>query len=190
MRAAWLPPGGATQRPQPVSRTGADAGIRGQARRIRQAICIREENMRKTLLAGLALPLLALASMTAAAADPVVGRWKTIDGETGKPKSYVEITQAADGSFSGRIVELINPSRPNPTCDKCSDDRKGKPITGMEIIRGMKADGGGKYSGGTILKPDEGKVYKSKLALIDGGRKLEVSGCVAFICKSQTWIRE
>ncbi|RRN55953.1 DUF2147 domain-containing protein [Pseudoxanthomonas sp. SGNA-20] len=146
--------------------------------------------MRKTLLAGLALPLLALASMTATAADPVVGRWKTIDGETGKPKSYVEITQAADGSFSGRIVELINPSRPNPTCDKCSDDRKGKPITGMEIIRGMKADGGGKYSGGTILKPDEGKVYKSKLALIDGGRKLEVSGCVAFICKSQTWIRE
>ena len=146
--------------------------------------------MRKTLLAGLALPLLALASMTAAAADPVVGRWKTIDGDSGKPKSIVEITQAPNGVVTGRIVELLNPSKPNPVCDKCKDDRKGKPITGMEIIRGMKADGGGKYSGGTILKPDEGKVYKSKLALIDGGRKLEVSGCVAFICKSQTWIRE
>ena len=146
--------------------------------------------MRKTLfVALLALPL-SLASLQAAAADPVVGKWKTIDSETGKPKSIVEITQAPNGVVTGRIVELLNPSKPNPVCDKCKDDRKDKPITGMEIIRGMKAEGGGKYAGGTILKPDEGKVYKSKLALIDGGRKLEVSGCVAFICKSQTWIRE
>src|SRR5690606_29529136 len=97
--------------------------------------------MRKTLLAGLiAVPLMALAAV-ASAADPVVGRWKTIDGETGKPKSYVEITQAANGTLNGRIVELINPTKPNPACDKCKDDRKGKPITGMEIIRGMKAEG-------------------------------------------------
>lgn len=146
--------------------------------------------MRKTLLAAcLAAPLMAL-SFVASAADPVVGRWKTIDSDTGKPKSYVEISQAANGTLSGRIVELINPSRPDPTCDKCKDDRKNKPITGMEIIRGMKADGGGEYSGGTILKPDEGKVYKSKMELVEGGKKLEVSGCIAFICKSQTWIRQ
>ncbi|WP_447730614.1 DUF2147 domain-containing protein [Pseudoxanthomonas suwonensis] len=136
------------------------------------------------------LAALVLLPALAQAADPVVGRWKTIDGETGKPKSYVEITQAANGTLNGRIVELINPSKPNPTCDKCKDDRKDKPITGMEIIRGMKAEGGGKYAGGTILKPDEGKVYKSKMALIEGGRKLEVSGCVAFICKSQVWERQ
>ena len=146
--------------------------------------------MHKTLLAiCLAIPLMAL-SLTAMASDNVVGRWKTIDGDTGKPKSYVEISQAANGTFSGRIVELLNPSKPNPTCDKCKDDRKNKPITGMEIIRGMKADGGGEYSGGTILKPDEGKVYKSKMKLIDGGSKLEVSGCIAFICKSQVWLRQ
>lgn len=146
--------------------------------------------MRKTLLAGLiAVPLMALAAV-ASAADPVVGRWKTIDGETGKPKSYVEITQAANGTLNGRIVELINPSKADPACDKCKDDRKGKPITGMEIIRGMKAEGGGKYAGGTILKPDEGKVYKSKMELVEGGRKLEVSGCIAFICKSQVWERQ
>ncbi|MBO9718462.1 MAG: DUF2147 domain-containing protein [Pseudoxanthomonas sp.] len=146
--------------------------------------------MRNTLFASLlALPL-ALASMQATAADSVVGRWKTIDGETGKPKSIVEITQAPNGIISGHIVELLNPSKPNPVCDKCKDDRKNKPITGMEIIRGMKAEGGGAYSGGTILKPDEGKVYKSKMELIEGGKKLEVSGCIAFICKSQTWLRQ
>jgi uncharacterized protein (DUF2147 family) len=146
--------------------------------------------MRNTLFASLlALPL-ALASMQATAADSVVGRWKTIDGETGKPKSIVEITQAPNGVISGHIVELLNPSKPNPVCDKCKDDRKNKPITGMEIIRGMKAEGDGAYSGGTILKPDEGKVYKSKMELIEGGKKLEVSGCIAFICKSQTWLRQ
>ena len=131
---------------------------------------------------------LALA-MPALAADPAVGRWKTIDGDTGQAKSIVEISQNADGSLSGRIVELLNPSRPNPTCDKCKDDRKNKPITGMEIIRGMRRDGED-YAGGTILKPDEGKVYKSKMELVEGGSKLEVSGCVAFICKSQTWLRQ
>ena len=129
------------------------------------------------------------ASLPAHAADPAVGRWKTIDDETGQPKSIVEISQNANGTFSGRIVELLNPSKPNPTCDKCKDDRKGKPITGMEIIRGMKRDGDD-YSGGTILKPDEGKVYKSKMELVEGGSKLEVSGCVAFICKSQVWLRQ
>lgn len=144
--------------------------------------------MRKILhTACLALPL-AMLSMSAAAADPV-GRWKTIDDQTGKPKSIVEISRNSNGTFTGRIVELLNPSKPNPVCDKCKDDRKNKPITGMEIIRGMKQDGEA-FSGGTILKPDEGKVYKSKMELIDGGQKLEVSGCIAFICKSQTWIRQ
>ena len=144
----------------------------------------------------LSRPLLVLAMLafsgaaSAQSATSAVGRWKTIDSETGKPKSIVEITQAANGTISGRIVELINPSKPNPTCDKCKDDRRNKPITGMEIIRGMKAEGGGEYAGGTILKPDEGKVYKSKMELVDGGKKLEVSGCIAFICKSQTWIRQ
>ena len=146
--------------------------------------------MRSILIALLATALLFGTPPAASAADSAVGRWKTIDDETGKPKSIVEITQAPSGTVSGHIVELFNPSKPNPTCDKCSDDRKDQPITGMEIIRGMKASGSGKYAGGTILKPDEGKVYKSKMVLVEGGKKLEVSGCIAFICKSQTWLRQ
>ena len=144
--------------------------------------------MRKSPL-SITLAMLLATALPAAAADPAVGRWKTIDGDTGQAKSIVEISQNADGSLSGRIVELLNPSRPNPTCDKCKDDRKNKPITGMEIIRGMRRDGED-YAGGTILKPDEGKVYKSKMELIEGGSKLEVSGCVAFICKAQVWLRQ
>ena len=145
--------------------------------------------MRNKLLATLLiLPLLG-ASLSAAATD-ATGRWKTIDNETGKAKSIVEISRAANGTLTGRIVELLNPSKPNPVCDKCKDDRKGKPITGMEIIRNMKPEGANAWAGGTILKPDEGKVYKSKMQLLEGGKKLEVSGCVAFICKEQVWVRQ
>ena len=144
--------------------------------------------MRKTLFA-LAIGLAAVPIL--ASAQSPVGKWKTIDDETGKAKSIVEITQASNGTLQGRVIEILSSDRgPNPTCDKCKDDRKNKPITGMEIIRGMKAEGGGEYAGGTILKPDEGEVYKSKMQLTDGGKTLEVSGCIAFICKSQTWLRQ
>lgn len=145
--------------------------------------------MCKTLIAACLTAPLMILSISASAGD-AMGRWKTIDSDTGKPKSIVEITRTANGTLSGRIVELLSPSKPNPVCDKCKDDRKNKPITGMEIIRGMKADGTNAWSGGTILKPDEGKVYKSKMELIEGGKKLEVSGCIAFICKSQVWVRQ
>lgn len=136
----------------------------------------------------LALPL-TFATGLAQANNSAEGRWRQIDPDTNRAKSIVEITRASNGALNGRIVELINPSRPNPVCDKCEDDRRNRPITGMEIIRGMRADGTGKWKGGKILKPDEGKVYNSKMALIDGGRKLEVSGCIAFICKTQVWER-
>jgi len=129
-----------------------------------------------------------LVSLPALAAD-AAGRWRTIDDETGQAKSIVEIERSSDGIYSGRIIELFNPSRPDPTCDKCADDRKDQPITGMEIIRNMRASGSDAYSGGTILKPDEGKVYRSKMKLTQNGERLEVSGCVLFICRSQTWER-
>ena len=136
----------------------------------------------------LALPLALLAPL-AQANTSAEGRWRQIDPDTNRAKSIVEITRTSTGQLNGRIIELINPSRPNPVCDKCEDDRRNRPITGMEIIRGMRADGTGKWKGGKILKPDEGKVYNSKMALIEGGRKLEVSGCIAFLCKTQVWER-
>jgi len=146
--------------------------------------------MRKTLIATLlVMPMLAL-SMSAAAAD-ATGRWKTIDDETGKVKSIVEVSKAANGSLTGKVVEIVNSARgPNPTCDKCSGANKNKPIKGMTILWNLKADGANEWTGGTILDPAKGKTYKSKATLLAGGDKLDVSGCVAFICRAQTWVRE
>ena len=138
----------------------------------------------------IALLLLAL-PMAAFAQSSPEGRWKTIDDETGKVKSIVEISKAANGTLQGKVVEVLSSDRgPNPTCDKCKGANKGKPIKGMTILWGLEADGDGEWSGGTVLDPAKGKTYKSKLELLEGGKKLGMSGCVAFFCRQQVWVRE
>ncbi|MGH8031217.1 MAG: DUF2147 domain-containing protein [Luteimonas sp.] len=139
--------------------------------------------MRNKLL----LLALTLLPMAAFAQSTPVGKWKTFDEDTGKARSIVEVTQANDGTLSGTVIETLYAA--NPICDLCSGDNKNKPIKGMTILWGLKKNGNA-YSGGTVLKPSAGKTYKSKAQLMDGGKKFEVSGCVAFICKQQVWTRE
>lgn len=144
----------------------------------------------KTLL--LALPL-CLAALSAQAADSAAGRWKTIDDKTGKVKSIVEISQAANGTLSGKVVEILHSDKgPNPVCDGCEGANKNKPVKGMTILWNLSQDKGttSKWSGGTILDPANGKTYRSKIELQPGSGKLDVSGCIAFICRAQTWVRE
>lgn len=142
----------------------------------------------KTLL--LALPL-CVAALSANAADGAAGRWKTIDDKTGKVKSIVEISQASNGTLSGKVVDILQSDKgPNPVCDGCKGANKDKPVKGMTILWDLKSDGASSWSGGTILDPANGKTYKSKMKLQAGGAKLDVSGCVAFICRAQTWVRE
>ncbi len=133
--------------------------------------------------------LVALLPAAAFAQQSPAGRWQTIDDDTGKVKSIVEITESG-GTLSGRVVEVLHSTRgPNPKCDDCKGANKGKPIEGMTILWDLKPGGDG-WAGGTILDPANGKTYKSKAKLIDGGAKLGVSGCVAFICREQVWVRE
>lgn len=137
----------------------------------------------------LLVALLAIVPAAAFAQNSPVGRWKTIDDETGKVKSVVEITQTAKGTLQGKVVEIVNSDRgPNPKCDKCSGANKDKPVKGMTILWGLR-ESGGSWSGGTILDPAKGKTYKSKAKMISAD-KLGVSGCLAFICREQTWVRE
>lgn len=142
-------------------------------------------SLKTMTLAALALG----ASSVFAAGESPVGRWQTIDDETGKPKSIVEIKEV-NGELQGSVVELINPSKPNPTCEKCEGDRKDKPIQGMTILWGIKKDGNG-WGDGKILDPQKGKVYGAKLEPEAGGQKLKVRGYlgVSALGRTQEWVR-
>ena len=143
----------------------------------------------KTVLAAAALTLFAGAAL--AQATPV-GVWKTIDDKTKAERAQIRITEN-NGVLSGKIEKLLAPdAKPDAVCDKCSDDRKDKPVVGMEILRGVKKDGDDAvWAGGTILDAGEGKVYKVRLTPADGGKKLEVRGYVGMpmLGRTQTWIR-
>ena len=142
--------------------------------------------MNKKLL--IAASLLALAGGALAQATPA-GLWKTIDDETKSEKSLVRIVDAA-GVLSGRIEKLLDASKQDAKCDKCTDARKDQPVTGMAIIEGVKKNAGEPYwDGGTILDPNNGKTYKVRLTPKDGGKTLEVRGFIGPFYRNQTWQR-
>ncbi|WP_299112657.1 DUF2147 domain-containing protein [uncultured Winogradskyella sp.] len=120
-------------------------------------------------------------------AQSVLGKWKTIDDETGKEKSIVEIYES-DGKIYGKIIELLNPSEENPKCSNCEGSKKDQSILNMVIIEGLEK-GDDVYEGGTILNPENGKTYKCRLKLEDDKGKLQVRGYVAFFYKTQYWKR-
>ena len=121
-----------------------------------------------------------------------VGLWKNIDDVSGKPKALIRITDNK-GALEGRLEKLFRApgSDQNPKCDKCEGALKDQPVQGMVFMSGLRKDGD-EYSGGEILDPDNGKVYKSKIKLIDGGKKLSVRGYIGMpmFGRSQVWVRE
>ena len=129
--------------------------------------------------------LFAALLMSAFSFAQIEGKWKTIDDESGKAKSIVEIWKKADGKYYGKISQLlIKPEHAN--CIECKDDRKNKPLVGMEIIRGLKKDGA-EFTGGSITDPKNGKSYKCTITR--DGDKLNVRGYmgISIIGRTQTW---
>lgn len=140
--------------------------------------------MKKILFAGIMICFGALLF-----GQSPVGTWKTIDDETGDAKSYVEITQASNGTLQGKVVKILTPGKENKKCTDCKGAKKDKPILGMEILWGLEKDGDG-WSGGKILDPNKGKEYKCKMSLKDNNT-LDVRGYIGFslIGRTQTWYR-
>lgn len=141
--------------------------------------------------AALAGVLLASAVTAMAQSDSAVGTWQTIDDHTGQPKALVQIADNG-GSLSGKVIKGLGANdQPERRCTACTDSRKDQLILGMTIISDMQKDGDG-WDHGQILDPENGKLYKCKMHLEDGGNKLVVRGYigVALLGRSQTWIRQ
>ena len=119
-----------------------------------------------------------------------VGAWRSYEDKTGQPKSIIEITEI-NGELQGKVGRVFSPPAPsaNPLCERCTGERKNKPIVGMQILWGVKKDGD-EYGGGHIFDLDTGKEFRAKLKLIDGGKKLEVRGSVGPFGRTVTWTRE
>jgi len=143
-------------------------------------------------LAGRALVAIAIAAsaMTTHAQMTPVGNWHSFDEKTGELKSLIVIADTG-GALNGRIEKLLRKEADQKgVCKECTDDRKDKPMLGLEIIRGAKqVDGKEVWEGGKILDPENGKNYTLRMTPIEGGKKLEVRGSIAFFGRTQTWVR-
>ncbi len=143
--------------------------------------------MKQTLIT---LALWASAAGSAWAQMTPVGVWHSVDDKTGETKAEIRLTEV-DGAVRGRIEKLLRKGADqNARCIDCEGDRKDQPVIGLEIIRGArKAAGKDVWEGGKILDPENGRDYTLRLTPIEGGRKLEVRGSIAFIGRTQTWVR-
>lgn len=139
------------------------------------------------LIAFAGIPLLAQAE------ESPVGLWKSIDDKSGKPKALIRITETG-GELQGKIEKLFleaDAPEKDPKCGKCEGTNKDQPIVGMTILTGLKKDGD-EYTGGKILDPGNGKLYSSKLSVIENNKKLNVRGYIGapIFGRTQTWLRE
>jgi uncharacterized protein (DUF2147 family) len=134
----------------------------------------------------LIFPLLFWAFL-ANAQSSVLGKWKTVDEETGEEKSVIEIFER-NGKVFGKIVKIFTQEDPDPICEACPEDdpRYRKKIIGMEIIQNMEKDDN-EYSEGSILDPQDGKIYRCKLWVED--ENLKVRGYWGPFYRTQTWKR-
>jgi uncharacterized protein (DUF2147 family) len=125
-----------------------------------------------------------MASVSAWSAS-VVGYWQTIDDETEKPKSIVELYEK-NGKVFGKVTDLI--TKPDDSvCKKCKGELKGKPIVGMNIVTGLSPEDDA-FQGGEILDPAKGKVYDAKIWL-ENDDTLKVRGYLGIFYRTQTWYR-
>lgn len=119
----------------------------------------------------------------------ITGRWVSVDDETGRDRSVVELKRSSNGTLTGTIVKIFPEpgDDPDPICDKCDGKQKNKRILGMRIIDGL-SESNGVWSGGTILDPESGKTYDCKIWEEEGA--LMVRGYLLFFYRTQEWRRE
>jgi len=143
------------------------------------------KKMKKSILLAISI---GFSFVSAVQSQSVVGKWKTIDDETGKPKSIVEVYEKS-GKIYGKIVDILDPQKKDKLCTECTGDEKNKPVLGMVIVKGLQKDAE-EFNGGSITDPVTGKKYKCFITL-EGKDKLKVRGYIGFslIGRTQYWHR-
>ncbi len=147
--------------------------------------------MKKTLTTAVVAVTMTFSVAWGQSATPV-GLWRSIDDNTGKPTALIRVTEFA-GRLQGRIEKIFpEPGESaNPLCEECEGNLKNQPVVGMIILKDLGRDGD-EYTGGQLLDPDSGKLYRCTMRLLDGGNRLIIRGYIGIplLGRSQEWLRE
>ncbi|PWG04493.1 DUF2147 domain-containing protein [Polaribacter aquimarinus] len=140
-------------------------------------------NMKKTLFT-----LLIFTMSFSINAQSIFGKWHSTNEDTGEIDSVIEVYKK-DGKAYAKIIEIKNPDRKNAVCDLCEGKNNNKPILGLNILTGLEKDDD-EWSGGKILDPRNGKIYKCYIKL-EEPNKLKIRGYIGFalIGKTAYWTR-
>lgn len=126
-------------------------------------------------------------SIISFAQTSIVGNWITVDDKTGQNFSIVQIYQAEDGLYYGKVAKILMGPE-DVVCTKCEGEDKNQPILDLVIIRGMHMEKG-ELRGGRVLDPNNGKFYYGKIYL--KGDKLVLRGSLdkaGILGRDQTWL--
>ena len=123
---------------------------------------------------------LPLAFMLAAVPAPgLAGDWVTPD------RSAIVRLGRCGSTLCGRIVRILAAGAPRDDIHNSDSALRSRPLVGIFVLSGFAPDGSGD---GRAYDPKSGRSYRARLRLNPGGT-LRVTGCVAIICRSQTWTR-
>jgi uncharacterized protein (DUF2147 family) len=108
-------------------------------------------------------------------AQSIFGKWESRDEKTNNVDSIIEVYKK-NGKAYAKIIAITDKTKNEALCTLCKDEKKNKPVLGMEILTGLEKDGD-EWSGGTILDPRNGKIYKCYIKLVTPN-KLKLRGYI------------
>lgn len=136
-----------------------------------------------------AMLLFSIFTLSLHAQGEILGTWFNTT-KSGK----IEIMQRGD-NFFGKIVWLKEPLDLKTGKAKLDENnpeqsKRSAPIIGLQILKNFEYDGEGKYSGGSIYDPENGKTYKCKMTLVEKD-KLDVRGYIGIpaLGRTENWTR-
>lgn len=139
--------------------------------------------MKKIALTSLLIVLTSIIN-----AQSIFGKWNSINEETNEIDSVVEVYEESGKAYA-KIVEIKDFNAKDAICDLCEGDNKNVPILGLNILTGLEKNDE-EWSGGSILDPRNGKVYKCYIKLVNKD-KLKIRGYIgiSLIGKTAYWER-
>jgi len=134
--------------------------------------------------------LLTASTSFGAGTSDILGSWKTDGGD-----SRLELFRCGE-KICGKIVWLKKPSyidsKDGPV-GKTKVDRKNpvsaqrnRPILGLQVMKGLTANGNNRWGSGTCYDPETGKSYKCKMRLASPDR-LELRGYIGISLIGRTF---